>query len=79
MEPVHFHTMFNPLKHVVFFVDVGGDRLARHFEFGVAHVVVAVSFHFGESCGVLEATCRLSQGVVGSPPSLEEFEEPGGE
>jgi len=79
MEPVRFHTIFNPLEHVVFFVDVGCDCPACHFEFSVAHVVVAVSFHFSESCGVLEATCRLSQGVVGSPSSLEEFEELVGE
>src|SRR5216684_8573822 len=32
VEPVRFHTMFNPLKCVVFFVDVGDDRSAGHFE-----------------------------------------------
>src|SRR6266853_240926 len=78
MEPIRFHTMFNPLECVVFFIDVSCDHPACHFEFSVAHVVAAVSFHFGEGCGVLESTCRLSQGVVGSPPSLEEFEEPVG-
>ena len=79
VEPVRFHAMFNPLKRVVFFVDVGGDCSPRHFEFSAARVVAAVVFHFGKGCGVLEATCRFSQGVVGSPPSLEEFEEPVGE
>src|SRR5216683_6899965 len=79
VEPVRFHTMFNPLERVVFFVDVGCDRPACHFEFCAAHVVAVVSLHFGEGCGVFKATCHLSQGVVGSPPSLEEFEEPVGE
>src|SRR5216683_3153023 len=79
MEPVRFHTMFNPLKRVVFFVDVGGDGSACHFELGSVRVVAAVSFHFCEGCWVLEVARRLSQGVVGSPIGLEEFEEPGGE
>ncbi len=79
VEPVCFHAMFNPLKRVVFFVDVSSDCSACHFEFGAAHVVAAVLFHFGEGCGVFEATGRFSQGVVGSSPSLEEFEEPVGE
>src|SRR6266853_6042765 len=48
MEPVRFHMMFNPLEHVVFFVDVGRDCPSRHFKFGAAHVVAAVSFHLGE-------------------------------
>ena len=60
MEPVHFHTMFNPLKRVVFFVDVGGDGSSRHFEFGAVHVVAAVALHLCEGCGVFESTCRLS-------------------
>src|SRR6266853_6386825 len=47
VEPIRFHTMFNPLKCVVFFVDVGGDGLARHFEFGSVHVVTSVSLHLG--------------------------------
>src|SRR5216683_570157 len=79
MEPVCFHTMFNPLKRVVFFVDVGGDCSACHFEFGSVGVVSAVSLHLCEGCWVVESTCRLSQGVVGPSASLEEFEEPGGE
>src|SRR6266851_4592144 len=32
VEPVCFHTMFNPLKRIIFFVDVGDDRSACHFE-----------------------------------------------
>src|SRR5216683_7095581 len=79
VEPIRFHAMFNPLKRVVFFVDVGGDCPSHHFEFSAARVVAAVVFHFGKGCGVLEATCRFSQGVVGSSPSLEEFKEPVGE
>src|SRR6266851_2141604 len=79
MKPVRFHAMFNPLKRVVFFVDVGDDGASRHFELGAVGVVTAVSLHFGEGCGVVESTRRLSQGVVGSPVGLEEFEEPGGE
>src|SRR6266851_6389691 len=79
VEPVRFHTMFNPLKRVVFFVDVGDDGSACHFEFGSVHVVAAVSLHLCEGCWVFESTCRLSQGVVGSPAGLEDFEEPGGE
>ena len=78
MKPIRFHTMFNPLKRVVFFVDVGDDRLSCHFEFGSVHVVVAVSLHFCEGCGVFESTCRLSQGVVSSSVGLEKLEEPGG-
>src|SRR5713101_2468007 len=74
MEPVRFHTMFNPLKRVVFFVDVGDDCPSCHFEFGPVGVVAAVSLHLCEGCWVLESTRRLSQGVVGSPASLEEFE-----
>src|SRR5216683_6225453 len=74
MEPVHFHTMFNPLKRVVFFVDVGDDCPACHFEFGLVGVVAAVSFHFCKGCWVLESTRRLSQGVVGSSVSLEEVD-----
>src|SRR6266851_5013752 len=73
VEPVRFHTMFNPLKRVVFFVDVGNDGSACHFEFGSVGVVAVVSLHFGEGCWVLKSTRRLSQGVVGSPVSLEEF------
>ena len=79
VEPVRFHTMFNPLKRVIFFVDVGGDRSVCHLELGSVHVVAAVSLHFCEGCWVLESMRRLSQGVVGSPASLEEFEEPRGE
>jgi len=79
MEPVRFHTMLNPLERVIFFVDVGDDGASRHFEFGAVGVVTAVSLHFGEGCWVLESTRRLSQGVVGSPVGLKEFEEPGGE
>src|SRR5216684_3299236 len=79
VEPVRFHTMFNPLERVVFFVDVGRDCSSCHFELGVAYVVAAVSFHLSKGCGVFKATGRLSQGVVGSSPSLEEFEEPVGE
>ncbi len=79
VEPVRFHTMFNPLKRVVFFVNVGDDGSARHFEFGSLHVVAAVSLHLYEGCWVFESTHHLSQGVVGASAGLEEFEEPGGE
>jgi len=79
VEPVRFHTMFNPLKRIVFFVDVGGDRSACHFEFGSMHVVAAVPLHLCEGCGVFKSTCRLSQGVVSSSVGLEKLEEPGGE
>ncbi len=79
VEPVCFHTMFNPLKHIIFFVDVGGDCSACHLEFGSVRVVAAVSLHFCEGCRVVESTCRLSQGVVGASTGLEELEEPGGE
>src|SRR5216683_770497 len=79
VEPVRFHAMFNPLKRVVFFFDVGDDCSSCHFELGAVGVVAAVSFHFGEGCWVIESTRRLSQGVVGSPVGLEELEEPGGE
>ena len=79
MEPVRLHTIFNPLEHVVFFVDVGRDCSSCHFELSTAYVVAAVSFHLSKGCGVFKATGRLSQGVVGSSPSLEEFEEPVGE
>src|SRR5712671_2776226 len=79
VEPVRFHTMFNPLKRVVFFVDVSGDCSARHFEFGLTHVVATVSLHLCEGGGVFKSTCCFSQGVVGPSPSLEEFEEPVGE
>src|SRR6267154_1190793 len=33
VEPIRFHMMFNPLKRVVFFVDVGSDRSSCHLEF----------------------------------------------
>src|SRR6266851_9452861 len=79
VEPVCFHTMFNPLKRVVFFLDVSDDCSSRHFELGAVGVMAAVSFHLGEGCRVFESTCRFSQGVVGSPVGLEELEEPGGE
>src|SRR6266851_4370751 len=79
VEPVCFHTMFNPLERVVFFVDVGGDRSVRHFEFGPTLVVAAVSLHFCKGSGVFESTRRFSQGVVGPSSGLEEFEEPVGE
>ena len=79
VEAVRFHTMFNPLKRVVFFVDVGGDCSSHHFEFGSVCVVAAVSFHFHVGCGMFESTCRLSQGVVGASAGLEELKEPGGE
>src|SRR5216684_7553712 len=55
VEPVHFHTMFNPLKRVVFFVDVGDDCSACHFEFGSVCVVAVVALHFCKSCGVFES------------------------
>src|SRR6267154_5096358 len=58
VEAVRFHTMFNPLKHVVFFVDVGDDGASCHFELSSVRVVAAVSFHFREGCGVFESTCR---------------------
>src|SRR5712671_6335156 len=76
VEPVRFHTMFNPLKRVVFFVDVGSDRSVGHLEFGSVRVMVAVSLHLCEGCRVFESTRRLSQGVVGSPVGLEKLEEP---
>jgi len=79
VEPVRFHTMFNPLKRVVFFVDVGGDGSSRHFELGSVRVVSVVSFHLCEGCGVFKSARRFSQGVVGASAGLEEFEEPGGE
>src|SRR5216683_3463034 len=79
VEPIRFHTMFNPLKRVVFFFDVGDDGASCHFELGSVSVVAAVSFHFCEGCGVFESTHRLSQGVVGSSVGLEKLEEPGGE
>src|SRR6266851_10527644 len=79
VEPVRFHTMFNPLKRVVFFLDVSDDGASCHFELGSVRVVAAVSFHFGEGCGVVETACRFSQGVVGPSVGLEELEEPGGE
>src|SRR5882757_3438285 len=41
VEPVRFHTMFNPLKRVVFFVDVGDDCPSCDFEFGPVGVVAA--------------------------------------
>src|SRR5712671_1167696 len=65
VEPVRFHTMFNPLKRIVFFVDVGGDGSACHFEFGSVRVMAAVSLHLREGRGVFESTGRFSQGVVG--------------
>src|SRR5216683_7744940 len=70
VETVRFHTMFDPLKHVVFFVDVGGDCSSRHFEFGAVRVVTVVSLHLCEGCGVIESTCRFSQGVVSSSTGL---------
>ncbi len=79
VEPVRFHAMFNPLKRVIFFVDVGNDGSSCHFELGSVRVVAAVSLHFCEGCGVFESTRRLSQGVVGASTGLEEFEELGGE
>jgi len=79
VEPVRFHAMFNPLKRVIFFVDVGNDGSSCHFELGSVRVVAAVSLHFCEGCWVFESTRRLSQGVVGSSISLEELDEPGGE
>ena len=79
VEPVRFHTMFDPLKRVVFFLNVGDDGSSRHFELGAVGVVVAVSLHFSEGGGVFESTRRLSQGVVGSTVGLEELEEPWGE
>src|SRR5712671_825671 len=78
VESVRFHTMFNPLKRVVFFVDFGDDGSAGHFEFGVVGVVAAVAFDFCVGGGMIESTGRFSQGVVGSPIGLEEFDEPGG-
>ena len=79
VEPVCFHAMFNPLKRVVFFVDVGCDCASCDFEFGAVRVVTVVSLHLCEGCGVIESTCRFSQGVVSSPIGLEQLEEPGGE
>src|SRR6266851_9479366 len=77
VEPVRFHTMFNPLKRVVFFVDFGDDGSTGHLEFGSVGVVAAVAFDFGVRGGVVESTSRFSQGVVGSPVGLEELNEPG--
>ena len=76
VEPVCFHTMFNPLKQVVFLLDFGSDGVAGDFEFGVVLVVTAVSFHFCKGGGVFKGAGRFSQSVVGSPPGLEEFNEP---
>ncbi len=79
VEPVHLHTMFDPLKHIVFFVDVGCDRVSCDFKLSAAHVVATVTLDFGEGCGMLKSARRLSQGVIGPPAGLEEFEEPVGE
>src|SRR5713101_3639863 len=79
VEPVRFHAMFNPLKRVVFFVDVGGDCSTCHLELGSVRVVAAVSFHFRVGCGVFESMCRFSQGVVGASAGLEKLEKPGRE
>ena len=76
MEPVHFHTMFNPLKGIVLLLNFGSDGSAGDFEFHSVLVVMAVFLHLCEGGRVFEATCRLSQGVVGSPPGLEEFDKP---
>ena len=76
MEPVRFHTMFNPLKQVIFLLDFGGDGSAGDFELSAALVVATVLLHLGKCGRVVEAMCRFSQGVVGSSPGLEEFDEP---
>src|SRR6266851_4548326 len=68
VESVCFHTMFNPLKRVVFFVNVGGDCSVCHLEFGPTHVVAAVLLHLCEDSGVFEPTRRFSQGVIGPSP-----------
>jgi len=57
-------------------LDLGGDGSPGSFELSMALVVVAVSLHFSESSGVVEATGRFSQGVVGPPSGLQKFDEP---
>ncbi len=47
-----------------------------NFELGAALVVMAVSLHFGECSGVIEATGCFSQGVVGPSSGLQEFNKP---
>jgi len=76
MEPVHFHTMFNPLKRVVFLLNLGSDGSSGNFEFGLVLVVMAISLHLCKGGGVVEATGCFSQGVVGPSPGLQEFDKP---
>ncbi len=76
VEPVCFHTIFNPLKRVIFFLDLSGDGASFDFKLGAALVVTTISLHLCVGGGVLEGACRFSQGVVGSSPGLEEFNEP---
>src|SRR6266853_807984 len=79
VEPIHFHTMFNPLECVIFFLNVDSDCMACDLKLSAALVVATVALHLSEGCRVVEGTRRLSQGVVGSPSGLEEFEKPVGE
>ncbi len=76
MEATSLHAVFDPLEGLIFSLNFGDNGLLVDFQLSAALVVVAVTFHFGEDCGVFKATGHLSQGVVGSPSGLEEFDEP---
>jgi len=76
MESIHFHMMFNPLKQVIFLLDFSGDGAVGDFKFGAVLVVTAVLLHLCKGGRVFEGMGRFSQGVVGSPSGLEEFNEP---
>ncbi len=76
VETICLHVVFDALQGFVFLLDFSHDGLSVDFELGSSLVMAAVSLHFGICDGVFEAMCHFSQGVVGSSPSLEEFNEP---
>ncbi len=76
METVCLHAVLDALQGFIFSLNFGHNGSSIDFEFCTSLVVVAVSFHFGVCSGVFKAMRCFSQGVVGSPPGLEEFNEP---
>ncbi len=76
MEAVCLHVVFNPLQGFIFSFNFSNNGPSVDFEFGVTLMMAAVALHFGEGGGVFKATSCFSQGVIGSSPGLEEFDEP---
>jgi len=75
---VRLHAEAGCLDALPLELDVRGQGSALGLELELLVVVSAVSFDFGEGCGVVEGMGRFSQGVVCVAVGVEELHEPVG-